>query len=293
MSSWLGHSRTHKPPTAPKWSPGSWYNNNLHVINISVFLFWTLWGTLSRLWAKMSEPSPDPHQLSTQTWKNSSRIWPLPDPLRKKKKKNQKSRVRGEKMSLGFPGGLTFKLKLAAESDFVSVPGTCRNRTGWSGHRWCPVNPAVGVHRWCKNVGQRPSEFRSQNIYCFSQASWSKRISVERRGVRGCSVTSSCWRISRKCWHLLLAGVRKKMLAGWLTGMLNPAETWEQPEQGGVKNQLVIGDPGWFGWVCVAENTLGECVFWIIRLARYSLAASVREQEPRDVFRPRRCWFIF
>lgn len=221
MSSWLGHSRTHKPPTAPKWSPGSWYNNNLHVINISVFLFWTLWGTLSRLWARMSEPSPDPHQLSTQTWKNSSRIWPVPDPLRKKKKKNQKSRVRGKKMSLGFPGGLTFKLKLAAESDFVSVPGTCRNRTGWSGHRWCPVNPAVGVHRRCKAVGQRSSEFRSQNLlFQSSQPMQTPRISVQRRGGRGCSVASSSWRIIWKSWLLLLAGGSKDMLAGWLTGML-------------------------------------------------------------------------
>lgn len=221
MSSWLGHSRTHKHPTAPKWSPGSWYNNNLHVINISVFLFWTLWGTLSRLWARMSEPSPDPHQLSTQTWKNSSRIWPLPDPLRKKKKKNQKSRVRGKKISFGFPGRLTFKLKLAAKSDFVSVPGTCRNRTGRSGHRWCPVNPAVGVHHWCKNVGQRSSEFRSQNIYCFSQASRSKHLVYPSSAEASEAVLlllpleESVGNVGSCC-----SLEAKKMLAGWLTGML-------------------------------------------------------------------------
>lgn len=184
MSSWLGHSRTHKPPTAPKWSPGSWYNNNLHVINISVFLFWTLWGTLSRLWARMSEPSPDPHQLSTQTWKNSSRIWPLPDPLRKKKK------IR---------------------------------KVEWGGKKWASVSLA-GWH---------------------SSSSWQQNLT------------------------LFLFQARA-----------------------GTRNEHVIGDPGWFGWVCVAENTLGKWTFWIIRLARYSLAASVREQEPRDVFRPRRCWFI-
>lgn len=40
-------------------------------------------------------------------------------------------------MSLAFPGGLI--LKLAAESDFVSVPGTCR-----TGTPLVPGEPASG-----------------------------------------------------------------------------------------------------------------------------------------------------
>lgn len=171
MISWLGHSRTHKPPTAPKWSPGSWYNNNLHVINISVFLFWTFWGTLSRLWARMSEPSPDPHQLSTQTWKNSSRIWPVPDPLRKKKKKSQKSRVRGKTMSLGWHSSSSWQQNLTLFL-FQARAGTGPAEADTAGAQWTQQWEFTADAKLLGNVLLSSDH----KIYCFSQASRSKHL---------------------------------------------------------------------------------------------------------------------